>query len=252
MDDIKDASKRDLPSKFLDSTTIRTEAFGQNISGDRAYRRAERIAAAVHLITNHVQREEPVRLAARSASLALLSSILKLRDEMRGHESHTLRNTEGIIRKLISLVRILSVSGRVSIQNAEILAGALDELGVFLASSQRTSLSESAPLSRDDFALGAAQAHVAISDRTKKIRRRVVKDISAQGSVPESAASRTGRADEIIGVLGSHGQLGIKDIAANLPEYSEKMIQRELKSLVSRGRVKKIGAKRWSTYALAQ
>jgi DNA-binding HxlR family transcriptional regulator len=49
-------------------------------------------------------------------------------------------------------------------------------------------------------------------------------------------------------VLRSQGELGIKDVVSNLPEYSEKMIQRELAELVAAGRVKKTGLKRWSRY----
>lgn len=253
MDDIKDVAKKDHISRFLDSTTIRTDAFGQNVSGDRAYRRAERIAAAIHLLTNHISGDEPVRAAARSAAIGLLSSILKLRDEMRGSESQSLKNAEGLIRKLISLIRILAVSGRVSMQNADVLVAALDELGVFLTTSQRTEFSESASLNKEDFALGTTHISAAISDTKKKKRTPPVKDKLQQSDTVSNREARTrGRAEEIIGVLGSHGQLGIKDISANLPEYSEKMIQRELKILVARGRVKKIGAKRWSMYALAQ
>mgnify|MGYP001611693170 FL=1 len=60
------------------------------------------------------------------------------------------------------------------------------------------------------------------------------------------------RAEHILGVLGSKEKLGIKDIVSHLPEYSEKMIQRELKGLVALGRIKKTGSKRWSMYTLAR
>lgn len=52
-------------------------------------------------------------------------------------------------------------------------------------------------------------------------------------------------------ILKFGGILGIKDIASNLPQYSEKMIQRELASLVQKGFVQKTGAKRWSRYQVA-
>jgi hypothetical protein len=51
-------------------------------------------------------------------------------------------------------------------------------------------------------------------------------------------------------ILRVGGALGIKDIAANLPEYREKMIQRELLDLAAKGRIRKIGLKRWSKYSL--
>src|SRR3989344_4397390 len=132
MDEIKDVAKKDHISRFLDSTTIRTDAFGQNVSGDRAYRRAERIAAAIHLLTNHILPDEPARSSSRRVAISLLTAVLQLRDEMRGVESPALKNAEGVIRKLISLIRILSIAGRVSLQNAEVLVAALDDLGVFL------------------------------------------------------------------------------------------------------------------------
>ncbi|MBI2612903.1 hypothetical protein HYW59_03805 [Candidatus Kaiserbacteria bacterium] len=252
MDDIKDVAKKDHLSRFLDSTAIRTDAFGENVSGERAYRRAERIAAALHLLTNHIPHDEPVRGAARSAAIILLSSTLKLRDELRSRESQALKSVEGLIRKLISLTRILSVSGRVSMQNADVLIAALDELGVYLTMAKRSGLSESTSLNKDDFAL-ATHTSGLISDTRRRKKARQIKDkLQQSDSVSDKGSPTHGRAEEVVAVLGSHGQLGIKDIAANLPEYSEKMIQRELKNLVLQGRVKKMGAKRWSTYALAQ
>ncbi|OGG57883.1 hypothetical protein A2853_03040 [Candidatus Kaiserbacteria bacterium RIFCSPHIGHO2_01_FULL_55_17] len=254
MDDIKDIAQKSHVSQFLDSTTIRTDVFGQNVSGDRAYRRAERIVVAIHLVTNHIPAGEPVRVAVRSAGLRLLSSILGLRDEMRAPGSEALKGTETQIRKLISFMQVTSASGHVSSQNAGALIAALDELGVFLVSSQRTGLSETVLLNKDELlTLGTKHAAHSISDTRHKKRSQYIKDVSGQsGGVSDSDTKAHGRAEEIVGVLGTKGQLGIKDIAANLPEYSEKMIQRELRDLVAIGRVKKAGAKRWSTYALAQ
>src|SRR3989344_3409976 len=71
------------------------------------------------------------------------------------------------------------------------------------------------------------------------------------GGVSNKEEKLRTRTNRIVGVLTTQGQLGIKDIAASLPEFSEKMIQRELKRLVTQGRIKKAGSKRWSTYVLA-
>ena len=49
-------------------------------------------------------------------------------------------------------------------------------------------------------------------------------------------------------ILRLGGTLGIKDISANLPQYSEKMIQRELADLVLANKINKTGEKRWSRY----
>jgi DeoR/GlpR family transcriptional regulator of sugar metabolism len=59
------------------------------------------------------------------------------------------------------------------------------------------------------------------------------------------------RTQSILEILKTSGSMGIKDICSNLPEYSEKMIQRELSELVEVGTVQKTGLKRWSRYSVA-
>jgi len=60
------------------------------------------------------------------------------------------------------------------------------------------------------------------------------------------------RGDQIMEILKQGGTLGIKDISINVPQYSEKMVQRELAELVRLNRVRKVGAKRWSKYQIVQ
>src|SRR3989344_1064952 len=97
MDELKDAKKTNNVSRFVDGQIVRTNAFGDNRAGERAYRRAERIAAAIHLLTNHIASEEPVRLKVRTSATDLLGKVLQLRDEMRATQSvnlHGLQRSE--------------------------------------------------------------------------------------------------------------------------------------------------------------
>jgi len=255
MDEIKDISKKGQPSRFFDATPIRTKAFGQNTLGEQLYQRAERIVAAIHLLTNHVPQSEPIRTTLRSAGVELLSVLLGMRDDMRVPESQSFKNVESTIRKLISLSRLLVVSGYVSGQNSAVLVGALDDLALSLNASHKTALSENTPLNKEDlFVVAEAVRTQPLSDTSDKRQTvQIVKDkVQQRISTPRKKRAIGDRAAEITGVLGTQGKLGIKDIAASLPAYSEKMIQRELKDLVAGGRVKKFGSKRWSTYALAQ
>jgi len=252
MDYIKNIQKSDHLPRFLDGVrAVRTNPFGENKAGDRAYRRAERLVAAIHLLTNHIPASEPLRSSVRSASLGLLTETMDLRDEMRAIESHKVHAFQVSIRHLISMLRILAVAGFVSIQNADAVTEALDELGNFLAVSQRSPMSENIRFSRDDL-LDVRMMDVSFK---KDIKDAVyVKD----GTVGEGSVSYkktvnplTQRGNTILDILRSGGELGIRDIAANVPEYSEKMIQRELLDLVQRGLVRKSGLKRWSKYSLA-
>jgi DeoR/GlpR family transcriptional regulator of sugar metabolism len=79
-----------------------------------------------------------------------------------------------------------------------------------------------------------------------------IRDTSEKPESTYKGDASTSRASRIMDILKDGGVLGIKDIAANLPEYSEKMIQRDLAFLVKQNQVRKSGAKRWSRYSLVQ
>lgn len=258
MDEIKDVQKTDSISRFMDNHAVRTNPFGENRAGDRAYRRAERIAAAIHLLTNHINAGEPVCASIRTGSVDLLQYVLELRSEMRSAQSSVFTAAQAKIRHLISLVRILSVSGYISIQNASTMVEALDELGNFMTAAQRSMLSESVAISREDLLdvrTSLAPKSRAIKDIKDDSRSAEMVNESAVGTSTVIKAKSEGqvsvRRENILEVLQSGGLMGIKDICTNLPEYSEKMIQRELAELVESGKVRKAGLKRWSRYSIA-
>ena len=260
MDAIKDIQRTDSISRFIDQHSVRTNPFGENRAADRAYRRAERIAAGLHMLTNHIPEQEPVRSEVRSTAALVLLDVLKLRDEMRSVHSHSVAELQGRVRYLISMARIMEVSGFVSQQNATTVIEALDELGTYITASQRSILSENISLSREDLIdvrmPTYRAAHPKFIKDTSDIKdtkdSAIVKDsheTSVKGS--DSIGTLSVRVQSILEILKVGGSLGIKDISANLPEYSEQMIQRELLELVTRGAIKKTGLKRWSKYSLA-
>ncbi len=78
-----------------------------------------------------------------------------------------------------------------------------------------------------------------------------LKDIAHASNTVGNSGGLSVREQGIMGILRAGGEFGIRDITANLPEYSEKMIQRDLLALVLSGKVKKTGLKRWSRYSIA-
>ncbi|TSC61566.1 MAG: hypothetical protein Athens041674_722 [Parcubacteria group bacterium Athens0416_74] len=259
MDEIKDIQRTDSVSRFIDQHSVRTNPFGENRAADRAYRRAERIAAGLHMLTNHISEQEPVRSEVRSTASLVLLDVLKLRDEMRSAHSHSVAELQGRVRYLISMVRIMGVSGFVSQQNATTVIEALDELGTYVIASQRSMLSENISLSREDLIDVRMPTYRPVQPRPVKDMSDIkdTKDVhlikdSHETSVRngDSVGALSVRVQSILEILKVGGSLGIKDISANLPEYSEKMIQRELLELVTRGAIKKTGLKRWSKYSL--
>ena len=67
----------------------------------------------------------------------------------------------------------------------------------------------------------------------------------------QSKKDMSDRAQNILACLSNGALLSIKEIRIRVPQYSEKMIQRELALLVSDGRARKVGEKRWSRYVLS-
>lgn len=259
MDDNKDIQKTENLGKFFDAQSVRVNPFGDNRAADRAYRRAERISAAVHLLTNHIDQDEPLRGAVRTESMHMLASMLDVRDYMRSSQSGAVVSVVSSIRHLISLVRMLAISGYVSTQNAGAVVEALDELGNFMHVSQRTNFSESVVISKDDLldvgTMPARASTFAVKDIKDSRSAGERSDSMPTAAVVDRPVSNNGqmsvRTQSILEILKSSGSMGIKDICSNLPEYSEKMIQRELLTLVSEGKVQKTGLKRWSRYSVA-
>ena len=253
--DTRDASNVLL---ILDSQTIKTTPFGANVSGENSYRRAERISAALHLITNHVPDTEPLRSVIRTKGLELLSFILELRSGFRAPASEKGQAALAAIRELISLVRLLAVSGFISIQNANAIAEAVDELGSLIVVSQRSALAEQLTISREHLTPPAGPAVFSKTERTYPgVERSFTVRHSVQKSVKDAVGhddgiSNSARSERIVEILKVGGMLGIRDVASNLPQYSEKMVQRELADLVHAGRVRKIGSKRWSRYEVVR
>jgi hypothetical protein len=250
MDEIKDIQRADNLSKFIDGHAVRTNPFGGNRAAERLYGRSERVVAGVYLLTRHIPASEPLRDSARSASISLLDAVLALRDEMRSTESDSVVAFMRHIRTLISLVRTLTAGGYVSFHNAEVLIGALDELGTFVSASQRTSFSENVTLTKEDF-IGHLTPAVSIGHTSfiKDVKDRPIQKDSAKETEPIGHRSDA-RMQSVLQVLAGGRDMAIKDICATLPEYSEKMIQRELAVLVQQGKVTKSGSKRWSRYSL--
>ena len=147
---------------------------------------------------------------------------------------------------------MLAVSGNISIQNSNVVIESLDELGHFLTTSANSASSESVTFARGDFSDVHAVSMKDIKDSHSIKDKSQIKDVANMSDTAVLGTDMSVREQRILAILRSGGEVGIRDISSNLPEYSEKMIQRDLVRLVTIGRVKKTGLKRWSRYSIAQ
>jgi DNA-binding transcriptional ArsR family regulator len=64
----------------------------------------------------------------------------------------------------------------------------------------------------------------------------------------ENKPKNSARREKIIDILKQKGKVSVKDVSAEIPDVSEKTLQRELVSMVEEGIIQKEGERRWSRY----
>ena len=265
MDNKKDIEKMSEIIKLFDLETSKINPFGDNRVAERAYRRAERISAAIYLLTSHLPDIDPLKIRVRFLAVNLLDGIIHIKDELRSQQSERALNFRSSNRQLVSLFRMLAIMGHVSFQNTEAVCGALEELQGFLISSQRSVLSERISFTKEDLldvgSYTTRDENPSYQTRSPQNKKSSKDDLNTAHeeetlnptnkehvSMGSDGVSLRGRS--IIDVLKGVGEVSIREIVSHLPEYSEKMIQRELVELVEKGLVSKSGLKRWSRYTL--
>ena len=256
MDTRKTNSSTEALVQFVDGHDSHVTAFGDNRAAERLYRKVERVVAAVHVLTSHISAEEPLRREIRAVSVSILAALLEMRDDMRNAHASSTKAFELAMRHLETLVRLAAVSSFISFQNADLVTEALDDLVHFLHSSQKTAYSESMRLSRELFSdvrtPSFRQESYTPAPREKPpVADTVRNETTAVDKSEQLSQKPSVRTDQVLSVLRAQPKQSIRDVAAQLPEYSEKMIQRELADLVLSGKVRKEGEKRWSTYSVA-
>lgn len=231
---------------FVLDKSIFSNIFDKDIKRVYVYKKAERLAKAIHLVapafsTSPALRDRIDRVAVGLVDAAILPPTLA---------------KEGLSRELLALSSVLSIArtgGLLSVMNADLIAREAQLLLQEVAGYEEPRLFlEEAPtlaeLSRSSTkSSGAALRHEQNSKaRGGEVTIRATQD---KGHISDTPI-RGSRKDAILSVLSTKGPSYIKDISLVIRDVSEKTIQRELANLVSAGEVVRTGERRWTTYAL--
>jgi len=256
----KDIEPKRTFDEYIELGSSRANIFGHNFSALQAFKRTERIVAALYLLTNNVPYDEPIRQTIRSKGHKLIHLTIELKSGFGSGNRTTVFSVASMIRELLSLSRMFYAGGYISRGNAEIITKALDDLALFVLTAGNSSVSEETSLSSSDFTpIRSEKIDVVAEASTKKNASVYGFSGSDNTYIAKKAArkstSRTMPKEDrrrlILDTIRGGGKLGIRDISIQIVGYSGKTVQRELTDLVNEGLVKKEGEKRWSTYSLA-
>lgn len=247
------------------------------------FKKTERLASAIYLITSLLSDREPIKWKMRDTVSQLLSYSINLSNQGHRHRADAMNNFVAASFEIISLLEIANISGIISSMNCQIIKYEIEKnidlielkersLNVkFLLSKNFFETSENysggggksgqmpdilnekdigkvadQSLSKEtDSKINPYKGHLSIKDTRNEVKDNMsfIKGHIVKG--------KDRRYEIIINLLKKTKEIGVKDVSSVMLDCGEKTIQRELLGLVAKGVLKKEGERRWSKYSLA-
>ncbi len=240
---------------FVLEKSIFTNVFEKDIRRVFIYKKAERLAKAIHLITPAFTESASLKNRIDAIAVGLIDAAIQSSSATR----------TALSRELLALSSVLGIartSGILSAMNTELIAREAHMLLHEIAAYEepRVSLDDIPTLS--DIAKDALLHEERHRSNSVALRRPISRHSAGGGSasggkghVKDTESILDGhikdRRETILSVINNKGTASIKDISTLVRGVSEKTIQRELSALIGLGMVLKRGERRWSTYSLA-
>lgn len=252
-------------SDFVLDKAIFSGVFEKDIRRVYLYKKAERLAKAIHLISPAFSEAPALKERIERIAVGLVDASILLPTASR----------EALSRELLALSSILAIArtgGMLSTMNADLIVReahlllseivgyeeprlVLDEIPSLASLAKASAVNESrersglrsvARVTYDP----ALDAHDAAEDKGHS-KGHIKDSLKLSVPTPERGNNNGERRESILAVLRSKGPSYIKDISMIVRDVSEKTIQRELSSLVAEGVVNRKGDRRWTTYEVA-
>jgi hypothetical protein len=242
--DIK-STVQDGQARLPDSSKIiaSSNGFFKDRNYSYVYKKSERVVTAVHIVTNFISQNEPIRVRLREKAIQLLSDVIAIRVSGTGLSEQAL---SGSLVEIVSLISSAQASGYVSAMNAGLIREELEHLADFIKEHREGLKIGAGALEQGDMALPESQpeqaAPVKRETQNKRTRQNKMSFIKNE--------KRTERRSEILKIFDSKDRISVRDVIRSMPEVGEKTLQREMLALVSEGVLVKEGERRWSTYTM--
>lgn len=239
-------------------------------------KKTEKIITALYLVSDCMDNSDPIREKLRLIGVRLMSDIYHLSVASPVDRQTEIALPLSNISEIISLLKVSFMVGFISEMNALILQ---DEL-VKLATQLRESINQDKNyLLSLDSKMFAVEPIVSSKDNSRNNQLNMESNLALNNSFYKghkldvsfmnnlsplendmsnskktqrsSPSERNNRREKILSLVKGKKNISIKDISLSFPDCSEKTISRELNVLISKGHIKKTGAKRWSRYQIA-
>lgn len=239
-------------------------------------KKTEKIITALYLVSDCMDNSDPIREKLRLIGVRLMSDIYHLSVASPVDRQTEIALPLSNISEIISLLKVSFMVGFISEMNALILQ---DEL-VKLATQLRESINQDKNyLLSLDSKMFAVEPIVSSKDNSRNNQLNMESNLALNNSFYKghkldvsfmnnlsplendmsnskktqrsSPSERNNRREKILSLIKGKKNISIKDISLSFPDCSEKTISRELNVLISKGHIKKTGAKRWSRYQIA-
>lgn len=264
MSNQKDTQKTGLNS-YGQSNVVDTKALSNKHVYEFVNKKTEKLVTALYMVTDCMDTDDALKGKLRQLGVELLSDMYKLSTltpmDKHPHISASLSRVD----EIISFVEIAYTIGFISEMNTAILKKEFMILIAELESHQRKDKHFTFTLDEQMFSLPtSAENNTKNNENSLKDKRTTFNTMSFTNSNGHNFSARPpirqvsekkDRTDRILVFLKDKGNLpaenggvSIKDISSSFTDCSEKTIQRELNTLVSKGQIKKTGSKRWSKY----
>mgnify|MGYP001558418978 CR=1 FL=1 len=236
-------SKYTRVEDFVLEKSIFNNIFEKDIRKVFIYKKAERLAKAIHLIAPAFTESMFLKNKIDAIAIGLIDAAILPSGAAR----------MALSRELLSLSSVLSIArtgGLLSSMNVELI---VNEAHILL---QEVANYEEPRLFLDDVPTLSEIAKKALSQPSSKTFSSTQKHRNfSQFSTHRRATLDKGhikdRRDAVLSVIKNKKSVSIKDISTLIRGVSEKTIQRELSALITDGIIQKFGERRWSTYSIA-
>ncbi len=241
------------------------------------YKKTERLIMATYMVTDILSDTDPLKNHVREKALGLLSATLFLKDGLS--TDSTLNGFHETVLRIVSLLDVAFVTGRITEMNATVLKREFGSLLEYVNSASRKKKESPgrSSFSRSFFDVelperrreaDPAGLRTSVNDPSSSASKSFIPqqpELSSDRSSDEAPLKKRshGRPSGYIGnvaknerraaifnLLREKKEITVRDLATVVTDCSEKTLQRELLQLVEEGILNKEGERRWSRYSL--